>query len=125
MIMRIRLLSDSCAQGWASWGHGELWLTEDALVRVGKRAPASPVLKALAAGAPANEELNVKWDSWAYYLATHDDVQVLAYEQIAEAKLKAGLATTSLAVRLRQGMKIRFLWRRTPGSLQALRAVLP
>ena len=50
---------------------------------------------------------------------------VLAYEQIAGAKLTAGVATTSLAVRLRHGAKVRLLWRRTPGALQALKAVLP
>jgi len=121
--MRIRLVSDSCAKGWAGWGHGELWLTDGALVRVGKRAPVSPVLRALAT--PAAEEMDVEEESWAHYLATHEDVQTLAYEQIVDAKLKSGLATTSLAVRLRQGMTIRLLWRRTPGALQALRAVLP
>jgi len=123
--MRIRLVSDSCARGWAGWGHGELWLTEDALVRVGKRAPVSPLLKALTVGAATNEELDVEGDSWAYYLATHDDVQVLPYSEIVEAKLTAGVATTSLAVRLRPGVKTRLLWRRTPGSVQAVRAVLP
>ncbi|HEY0535340.1 MAG TPA: hypothetical protein VGD29_27450 [Actinoplanes sp.] len=123
--MRIRLLSDSCAKGWASWGHGELWLTEDALVRIGKRAPASHVAKALSAGPAGREEMDVKWDSWAHYLATHHDVQVLAFEQIVVARLQAGLATSSLAVRLRHGPRIRLLWRRTPGTLQAIRAVLP
>lgn len=120
--MRIRLLSDSCAKGWAGWGHGELWLTEDALVRIGKRAPASPVMRAFRTGP---EEMDVRWDSWAYYLATHEDVQVLAFEQIAVAKLKTGLATSSLAVRLRQGPVIRLLWKRRPGTLQAIRAALP
>jgi hypothetical protein len=123
--MRIRLLSDSCALGWASWGHGELWLTEEALVRIGKRAPASPILKALTVGRPSRDEMDVRWDSWAYYLATHHDVQVLAFEQILAAKLTAGVATSSLAVRLRHGPKIRLLWKRTPGTLQALRAALP
>jgi hypothetical protein len=126
--MRIRLLSDSCAQGWAGWGHGELWLTEDALVRIGKRAPASHAVRALAragAGAGAGAERDVQRDSWAHYLATHEDVQVMAFEQIVGAKLTAGVATSSLAVRLRYGPKIRLLWKRTPGTLQAIRAVLP
>jgi hypothetical protein len=122
--MRVQLLSDSCAKGWASWGHGELWLTEDSLVRVGKRAPASPILKALT-GETSRDEMDVRSDSWAYYLATHDDVQVVAFEQIADVTLKTGVATSSLAVRLREGPKVRMLWKRTPGALQALRAVLP
>jgi hypothetical protein len=49
----------------------------------------------------------------------------MAYEQIAGAKLTAGVATTSLAVRLRHGAKVRLLWRRSPGTMQAIRAVLP
>jgi hypothetical protein len=121
-IMRIRLLSDSCANGWAGWGHGELWLTEDALVRIGKRAPASPIMRALTTGP---DEMDVRWDSWAHYLSTHDDVQVLAFDQIVGAKLTTGLATSSLAVRLRHGPKIRLLWKRRPGTLQTIRAVLP
>jgi hypothetical protein len=123
--MRIRLLSDSCARGWTTWGHGELWLTEEALVRIGKRAPTSPILKALTVGRPSRDEMDVRWDSWAYYLATHNDVQVLAFEEILAAKLTTGVATSSLAVRLRHGPKIRLLWKRTPGTLQALRAALP
>ena len=35
-IMRVRLLTESCTKGWLSWGPGELWLTDDALVRVGR-----------------------------------------------------------------------------------------
>jgi hypothetical protein len=123
--MRIRLLSDSCARGWANWGHGELWLTEEALVCIGKPAPQSPAAAALTTALSPKEEIDVRWDSWAYYLATHKDVLVLAYEQIAGAKLKAGVATTSLAVKLRHGTKVRLLWKRSPGSMQALRAVLP
>jgi hypothetical protein len=119
--MRIRLLSDSCAKGWASWGHGELWLTEEALVRVGKRTPAPPMFRWMT----TRDEMDVRWDNWAHYLATHQDVQVVAYEQIVRAKLTAGVATTSLALRLRHGTKVRLLWRRTPGTMQAIRAVIP
>jgi hypothetical protein len=123
--MRIRLVSDSCARGWAGWGRGELWMTEDALVRIGKAAPSSPAAAALTTALTSREELDVRADSWAYYLATHRDVLVLAYEQIAGAKLTAGVATTSLAVRLRHGAKVRLLWKRSPASTQAIRTVLP
>jgi hypothetical protein len=123
--MRIRLLSDSCARGWAGWGHGELWLTEDALVRIGKAAPSGPAAAALTTALTPREEIDVQRDSWTHYLATHKDVLVLSYEQIAGAKLKAGVATTSLSVRLRHGTKVRLLWKRSPGSTQAIRAVLP
>lgn len=35
--MELRLLSTACTTSWTDWGHGELWLTPRALVRVPRR----------------------------------------------------------------------------------------
>jgi hypothetical protein len=124
-IMRIRLLSNSCTRGRSSWGQGELWLTGDALVRVGK-----PELTALPAVGltdvlPGPHDFDVSGEAWASYLATQHDVMVLAFSQIVMAKLKAGLATSSLAVWLLHGRRAKLQWKRSSGALQAIRAVLP
>jgi hypothetical protein len=119
--MRVRLVSDSCAKGWTTWGHGELWTTEDALIRIGKKKPTPPMFRWLT----SREEMDVSPDSWAHYLATHEDVQVLAYDHIVRARLTAGVATTSLALRLREGIPIRLLWKRDPQAVRTLRSTLP
>ncbi|MFF5078174.1 hypothetical protein ACFY36_14070 [Actinoplanes sp. NPDC000266] len=142
--MRVRLLSDSCTKGWTSWGHGELWLTDDALVRVGKRdltvramlggaaaatggvlgVAAALGLAALSKPAP-HHDMDVDPGAWFGYVAAQKDVLIISYAQIASATLKEGLTTSSLTVRLQDGFSAKLLWKRSPAAVRALRQVLP
>ncbi|SNY73035.1 hypothetical protein [Paractinoplanes atraurantiacus] len=143
--MHVRLLSDSCTKGWASWGHGELWLTEDALVRVGRPALTARAVLGGAAGAvggllggalataalaglskPApTQDIEIEPGAWFGYIAARKDVLIFPYARIIMATFKEGLTTSSLTIRLRDGYDAKLLWKRSPAAARVIRSVLP
>jgi len=143
--MRARLLSDSCTKGWASWGHGELWLTDNEVVRIGKPSLTARAAFAGAAAAmggalggalssasrtgqrmrpSATEGIEVTPEQWSAYLAEQKDVLVLPTSEIMSVTVKTGLSTSALAVKLRDGSLAKLLWKRAPGVVEALRESL-
>jgi hypothetical protein len=138
--VRVRLLTESCTKGWLSWGLGELWLTDDAMVRVGRseltlRATGiGPLSGALAAATrpvawmtpSPSTAADIAPDVWTAYLRERtDDIMVVPLAQIASARLKGGLFTSALAMRLLDGTTRKLLWSRAPGVIETLWEHLP
>ncbi|WP_104180261.1 hypothetical protein [Arthrobacter sp. B0490] len=135
--MRVSLLADSCTTGWLHWGHGELWLTPEHLVRIGRReltlraaakggalggaAVAAGVLglRAVSAAEKALDEgrlrpgdsVEVENDLWAREVGRHPQrTLVLSRELMTEADLKTGIITSRLNLEMVDGRRHKLLW---------------
>jgi hypothetical protein len=91
-----RLISRSCTTGWLDWGHGELWLTETALVRVRRSRGHTP---------PTNRHLS--------------------FAEIAAARLHRGRVNDRLSVTLHSGGRHKLLWLSSEAAYGVLLDVLP
>ncbi|MEC5198308.1 hypothetical protein RCH21_000516 [Arthrobacter sp. PL16] len=135
--MNVSLLSDSCTTGWMNWGHGELWLTPDHLVRIGRRgltlrsaALGGAMGGAMVAGgilAPKAVEaadrkfgenrlkpgasMDVDADQWERQIAAHPQrTLMLPLKHIANVDLRLGLSTSRLNVAMTDGKRHKLLW---------------
>ncbi len=150
--MQVLLISDQCTTGWAHWGHGQLWLTHDSLVRVGLR---SLTARAATRGGLANfgaagglaaralekrrglttEELErskvtgdpveVDADEWHAYLAKHEPMVLkLEFYDILQANLRNGVSASRLLITTREGARRKLLWTPNRVAGDALRRAL-
>lgn len=128
--MLIVRVSDSCTTGWAHWGHGELWLSPDALVRVGKSSITWGAIKrgatsGLAGGALGStmREIHrarsqglvvedVDGPAWVRQVRGEDHVLYVPLEAIAGADVVAGITTSRLKLATRDGQEFKLLWMR-------------
>jgi hypothetical protein len=139
--LQVHLLSDSCTTGWAHWGHGELWLTPHSIVRIGQpsrtlRAATRGALSGIAggvAGAVALEvarsgrevtALEVDSAEWDGYLADHRSVLRVDLGDVVEAALRAGIITSRLRLRMRDGRNLKLLWMRNTVAVTLLERAL-
>jgi hypothetical protein len=137
MVMRVQLLSDSCTTGWLHWGHGELWLTSDSIVRIGKRrltlasagrgamagfhgGALGGFTRELARAGSVSSAREVERSDWLAYVADHRNVITIDLADVTSARLRAGLSTSRLAVGMRDGRRIKLLWMRNQFALEAL-----
>lgn len=139
--MRLQLLSDSCTTGWAHWGHGELWLTPESIVRIPKRGltlaaagrGAAAGLGAGAAGALAREigrasracvDLDIERSDWDAYLASYPAHLQVDMADLVGAHLRAGLTTSRLRLVRLNAPRVKLLWMRNETAVPALHAAL-
>ena len=131
--MRIFLLSDSCTTGWLDWGHGELWLTPEHLVRIGRRGLTLRAAAGGAAGAGGGvlgfmafkaadkilggsrpvpgAAVDVDEEMWERKVASHPRrTLTLGREQIAKLELRDGISTSRLSVEMADGGRHKLLW---------------
>ena len=137
--MKITLLSDSCTTGWAHWGHGELWLTSDSIVRIGKRsltiASARRGITGGAVGGLAHEVLrgrtfaghpvDVDRAEWERYVGGFRNTLVIDLGDVVRASLRVGLMSSRLSIVTRSGRRVKLLWMRNPTAVAELRSALP
>jgi hypothetical protein len=138
--MKITLLADSCTTGWLSWGHGELWLTPNHLIRIGRRdltlraaakggvrggavvAAGGLGLRAVeAAGkrfAGARREpgavVEVEKDTWEHELADEPDALILSHDHMATLGYRNGVSSSRLRVTMTDGSRHKLLWLPNP-----------
>jgi hypothetical protein len=132
-------MTEWCTTGWLSWELGELWLTDDALLRVGsseltvRAANLAPLSGALAAAkrpvpgmAPAPlTAVDISPAAWTAYLRERTDVLFVPFAQIASATLRGGLLNGRLTMRLHDGTTRKLLWLRSTDVTRTLRNHLP
>ena len=137
--MQVRLLTESCTEGWLSWGPGELWLSDDAVVRIGRteltrRAAGMGSLGGALAAATRpiagmtpspSTPVTIAPEAWTAYLRQHTEIRYVPFAQIASAGLRGGLLCGALTMHLRDGTSRKLLWLRNPDVVEALRPRLP
>lgn len=104
------LISRSWTTGWADWIHGELWLLPDGLARRrltlretranGNRRTVPDPLPRI-----ATQSLTPKLAA-----ADHRTNKLLAFRDIATARLHRGALTDRLALTMRDGKQHKLLW---------------
>lgn len=151
--MRVVLLTNSCTTGWMQWGHGELWLTPDSLVRIGRKkltaraaleggagsalgAVAGPIghLAALVGGGLWTRQrdrrdlgrvADVEHAAWVLDLMQRrDDVLAIPLRWITRADVRSGLSTTRLRLHTVDGAEHTLLWLNNAVAVPVLRTVL-
>ena len=148
--MKAVLLTNSCTTGWMHWGHGELWLTPEALVRIGKReltakaalgaapgaalgavaGPAGLVAALVAAGlasgpSSVGREVELEHGQWEWDLMRRrKNVLSVPVRWIARADLKSGFSTTRLRIHTTDGARYKLLWMNNAVAKSALRVTL-
>lgn len=148
--MKAVLLTTSCTTGWMHWGHGELWLTPEALVRIGKReltvkaalgaAPgaalgvvagpaghvAALVTEGLSSGSDSvGREVELEQGQWEWDLMQRrKDVLSVPIRWISRAELKSGVSTTRLRIQTADGTRHKLLWMNNAVAKSALQAAL-
>jgi hypothetical protein len=100
----------SCTTGWLDWTHGELWLTSTGLIR---RRLSLQATRAHGLGPTVAEPLE-RADVAAFdldgLLAQHPTNKVIAFSDIAHARLVRGLTTHGLRLRTLDGRRHKLLW---------------
>lgn len=109
-VQHAQLVARTCTTGWLDWIHGDLWVTPTCLVRV--RAGlldtvANSTGPGLAARTPGH---TVSYDP-AAVRAAHRTNKVIAFDEIAHARLRGGPITYGLAVMMTDGTSHELLWR--------------
>ena len=126
-----RLISRSCTSGWFDWVWGDLWLTEDALLRISRgmaesrkaaqerkrRGGGSTVPDAGAIEPMTPAELDAK-------VSSDPKNRRVALGEIRTAKLRRGLLNGRLSVALQDGTRIKVLWLKTDPAYEVLAELL-
>lgn len=120
------LVSRSCTSGWLDWIHGELWLTETALIRSrltyretrghGVQATvSSPTQEVVMPGRLASDRVR----------AAHRTNRYVSMTDIRRAALHRGLFSDRLSITLDTGARYKLLWLRADPAYKVLREALP
>lgn len=126
-----QLISRSCTSGWFDWVWGDLWLTEDALIRISRgktesreaarerkrQGGGSTVPNADAIDAMTPDALNDMVSSDAKNRRA-------ALAEIRTAKLRRGILNGRLSVVLHDGTRIKLLWLKTDPAYEILADIL-
>ncbi|MEG9247930.1 hypothetical protein V6S67_07520 [Arthrobacter sp. Soc17.1.1.1] len=138
--VRIALLADSCTTGWLNWGHGELWLTPDHVVRIGRReltlrsaakggaiggaAAAAGGLGLLAVQAAGKKfastrpapgaVVEVEKETWAGELDHQPKALILGRDDIDTLDYRPGISSSRLRIRMTDGSEHKLLWLPNP-----------
>ena len=100
----------SCTTGWFDWIHGELWLTPTALVR---RRLSLEKTGAHGLGPTVGQPLeraDVSELDLDRLLAEHPTNKVIAFSDVARARLVRGVTAHGLRVRMLDGRRHKLLW---------------
>jgi hypothetical protein len=114
----------SCTTGWLDWIHGELWLTSTGLIRRRLSLQAS---RANGLGPTVAEPLE-RADIAAFdldrLLAEHPTNKVVAFSDVAYARLVRGFTTHGLRLRMLDGRRHKLLWLARDPAYQILSKTL-
>lgn len=114
------LLSNTCTTGWLHWVPGELWLTDDAIVRVprGARDAFRPegVLGSQA------DAMALKYAQ--AFSQRRSEITYIPFADIRSARLRAGRTTDRLALDTNTGGQYKFLLPREDQAFRVLREQL-
>ena len=119
------LVTDSCTTGWLDWVHGELWLSEVALIRIrrtlgqtfmsARRGPTTSGTPALTSPASLAPE---------QVTARHSRNKYIALDEIAAAALHRGRLNDRLNITMRSGVRHKLLWLRSDAASGVLQVSL-
>jgi hypothetical protein len=129
------LVSASCTTGWFDWVQGELWVTPDGLLRRSLGWAQTKDLargrkrrgeKAFARTVPVDPLLTRPYERRAIDDLRRESEPVLwlARDTIREAKLRRGLLSSSLRVRLTDGSRAKWFWVKADPAFDVLSTVL-
>lgn len=125
MISPARCISRSCTTGWLDWVHGELWLLPDGLIRRRlslAETRANGLTRTVPAPLPTADPAG--FDP-AAVLAGHRTNKVIAFAEIASARLKRGRTADALRLSMVDGTRHRLLWLVADPAHDVLSTVLP
>jgi hypothetical protein len=121
-----RVLSRSCTTSWSDWNHGELVLTDHALIRHRLEEPTEAARKLASTASvtepprfvpdPADADQVLRRDATNKYILISD---------IAEARLHRGILSDRLAITTIRGAKHKLLWLRADPAHAILADQLP
>ncbi|MGI5175923.1 hypothetical protein ACQEVZ_06280 [Dactylosporangium sp. CA-152071] len=114
----------SCTTGWLDWFHGELWLTSTGLMR---RRLSLEATRAHGLGPTVAEPLE-RADIAAFdldrLLAEHPTNKVIAFSDVAHARLVRGVTAHGLRLRMVDGRRHKLLWLTRDPAYQVLSTAL-
>ena len=119
------LISRSCTTSWLDWVHGELWLTDKALIRTRLSLSETlangtgDTLAAVAAPVAVPPHLSPE-----LVVAGHPTNRYIALAEIEFAALHRGHVSDRLNLRMRDGGRNKLLWLSADPAYQILREAL-
>jgi hypothetical protein len=124
-----RLLSRSCTTGWFDWVWGDLWLTEDALVRLSRGMPetreAARQRKGRRGSSTVTDPIPTMTPEALDARLSEDRRNRRApLAEIRTAKLRRGLLNGRLSLVLQDGTRIKWLWLKHDPAHDVLNDVL-
>lgn len=123
------LISRSCTTSWLDWVHGELWLTESALIRtrsslgqtlVNGKSGVSPTLAPAVRPVPIPPHLTPE-----RVAAGHPTNRYIPLAEIASAALHRGHMSDRLNLAMSSGTRHKLLWLSADPAYAILRDALP
>ena len=128
----MHLISRSCTSGWFDWTWGDLWLTEDALVRVTRGRDearrAAVEYKQQGGGSTVGPNPGAEFVPGPAELrdrvAGSERNRWIELGEIRQARLRRGIKNGRLAVVMRDGSRVKLLWLKDDPAHDVLHTVL-
>lgn len=109
-LQQAQLMARTCTTGWLDWIHGELWLTPTCLLRV-RSGLMDSVVNSFGSGLPARDQGRTVGYDPDRVLTGHRTNKLIPFPDIARARLRGGITTSSLTVDMRDGTRHKLLWK--------------
>ncbi|MEV4534523.1 hypothetical protein AB0J82_11905 [Asanoa sp. NPDC049518] len=100
----------SCTTGWLDWIHGELWLTPTGLIRQRLSLEETIAHELGPTVSQPLERAEVTEFDLDGLLAEHPTNKVIAFADVADARLVRGFAAHGLRLRMLDGRRHKLLW---------------
>jgi Flp pilus assembly protein TadD len=121
------LISRNCTTGWSDWIHGELWLTDSALIRSKlslRQTVENGLRPSVTVSTPTQPVLLPGYLARTRVVTAHRKNRYFSMTEISWAVLHRGVFTDRLRVTLDNGAKHKLLWPRADPASDVLCKVL-
>jgi hypothetical protein len=120
-----RLISRSCTTGWFDWVWGDLWLTEDALIRLSRGMPETKRAARKRKGGSTVDAVEATTPEALGGRVSADRMNRQApLGEFRTAKLRRGVLNDPLSLVLEDGTRIKLLWLKADPAHDVLAEVL-